>query len=78
MNLLVYNARLRLMRKREEHHRAANDADDPPKHEQLWGQGANICFLACSQQIPSCIANIFLSFFSSLVAQHTAFLPNGP
>ena len=48
MNLLVYNARLRLMRKREEHHRAANDADDPPKHEQLWGQGAKHLF-SCLQ-----------------------------
>ena len=47
MNMLIYNVHLRILRKREEHHRVANDADDAAKQEGLWGTWAHIhshCF----------------------------------
>ena len=37
MNMLVYNLGLRILRKREEHHRVSNDADLPAKREGLYG-----------------------------------------
>ena len=36
-NLMLYNLKLRMMVRREEHHRLVNDADHATKHESLWG-----------------------------------------
>ena len=37
LNMLLYENRLRLMVRREEHHRVVNDSDHAAKQEGLWG-----------------------------------------
>ena len=42
MNILIYNLRMRIFCKRDEHHRCANDCDLAAKREHLYGRMASV------------------------------------
>ena len=42
LNILLYKSRLRLMVRREEHHRVVNDSDHAVKRDGLWGSDLTV------------------------------------